>query len=124
MTMLNLGMAAVIPVGDDAPVMIRRWMLVCMIPVLMTLGGYDYAYRSKTDERIKKLEAAPAPSDTQLRLIDQRVAAIEKLIAYYEGLRMERERQISELQTDRKNMQQQLDRMDGKLDRLLQERKR
>lgn len=108
---------------EDRPVVIRRWVLrmayptiVMVIVALVALSRTVYGL----DQRVLRIENTPDP---RVLAVEQRTERIEKLLALYEQLRIERERQIAELQTEQRNMKETIDQMraelNGKLDRLL-----
>lgn len=114
MTILNLGplgIAAVTPVGEDAPLTIRRWMLVAFAPVIVAAWGYSYAL----DGRVSKLEAAP----TSNVAYEQRVQRLERIVDGYETLKLQREREIATLNAQLSAMRDSMIQINGKLDRLL-----
>jgi hypothetical protein len=122
MGILNLTpiVGALVPsAGDDSDVTIKRWVLKLVLPAMLALCGLGY---HAFDGRLTTLETAPT-STAAVQSLNMRVENIEKMIVVYEQLRMQRERQIAELQTEVANMKATIDQMrgevNGKLDRLL-----
>lgn len=99
-------MTSIVPMGDDAPVLVRRWMVAAILAIVVPIASYAY----RMDNRLAKIENSAA-SPTEFKLLEQRVASIEKLVVEYERLRYVREGQITKLQADLTNAQNTINQM-------------
>lgn len=114
--MLHLGPVGMGSIGgDESDVTIKRWVLKLLLPSVLVMVGFTYR---QIDNRFAAIEVLPSTS-VQVQLMDQRLAKIEKIIAIYEDLRVVRERQVTELQTQQRNIERKIDEINTKLDRLL-----
>lgn len=110
MTGLNLTpLIAAVPLGDDNPVVVRRWMVLAFVPVFMAVWGYIYSI----DVRVTRLQSAPVVRNEQVEELRGEIAALRNLI---DDRRATRNGEFSGLKSDVANVQRELEQMRKQMD--------
>lgn len=107
--MTNLGIAT-FDSPDDQPITVKRWVLKWLATPACGICVFVWSLNG----RVVKLESARSSKE-----LAERMDKVEKIIGQYEELRVQREHQIAELQTEVRNTKDVIDRIDTKLDRVL-----
>ena len=117
----ELGLSDAENVGEDKPITLKRWVFKWATPPLIAAVLFVWTL----DARVQKLEQTPSSSaqlEERIRQEEERTRRIEQVLVTYEDLRMQRERQIAELQTELRYSKIVIDQMNAKIDRLIEAR--
>lgn len=107
--------------GDEKPVTVRRWIVILaaslLAPPCIAVGTNLYGL----NVRVSALETTP--ESPKVHDLEMELRNVKEYIKLYETIRPQRERELAELQADRKNTKETMDQMrteiNGKLDRLI-----